>query len=138
LASRKSLLTAPGLPRPRTRDGRYPVPWVSPIDNLGAKDPRRHQRVAGGMVCQVCGLRLSRRAIAFINEPWEWRSDTLPEDVGAHAMDDGLMHETCARLALANCPGLKRCREDGKLVVVEIPSGSIEAYGPDVRWLDWF
>lgn len=132
-------LSPAGWPRPRTPDGRFPIPWVTPIGNLGAKDRKRMLRVAGGWVCQVCGLRFApdEKTYCVVNigpdEPVRVPvGDCLPDGLGVHAMDHGLLHDRCLRLALAWCPELKRLREVGELVVCEVPAGSVEAFGDDV------
>lgn len=94
------------------------------------------RRVAGGTVCQVCGLLLDARAIAFVvlvdHAPTSPPpGGSLPDDLGIHALDHGLMHRACARLALRWCPELKRRLAADELVAFDVPTGSIEAFGPD-------
>lgn len=133
-------LTRAGWPRPRTFDGKLPVPWVSPVEDLGSKDSKRQRRVAGGTICQVCGLKLNDRAYCAVNiDPDQPRypvGSRLPEDVGVHAMDHGLLHRRCLRLALAYCPELRRLEKVGELVLCEVPPGSVEAFGEDVLIVD--
>jgi hypothetical protein len=110
------------------------------VVDRGHKDRKRMRRVAGGWVCQVCGLRFvtDQPAYAVVIEN---RLDLLegvemgkplPVGVGVHAMDHGLLHQRCLRLALAHCPELRRRREAGELYICRVPPGSVEAFGPDV------
>lgn len=115
------------------------MPWVAPVNNLGVKDRKRMCRVAGGWVCQVCGLRLGEDDAAYCavnigpDEPVRVAvGERLPEGLGVHAMDHGLMHDRCLKLALAWCPELKRLKVAGELVVCEVPPGSVEVFGSDV------
>lgn len=151
MSGRRHRVTPPGWPRPRTGDGRLPVPWNAAAGpgcdpgELGQRDARRTRRTSGGWVCQVCGLRLPDDRPAYLCgyiddtigapaglEP----GDRLPEGWGIHAMDHGLMHRWCLRLALRVCPELRRRRADHTLFVGEVPPGSIEAFDQDVLVLD--
>lgn len=137
-------MVGPGLPRPRNRDG-IPVPWnAAHPDELGQRDTKRTKRTAGGWICQVCGLRLpaDESAVLFGTIDPTGKVDTpapgerIPEDVGVHAMDHGLLHRPCARIALAHCPALKAMRADGTLLAFRVPPGSIEVFGTDAIVLD--
>ena len=127
-------VTRSGFPRPRTAAGK-PIPWISPRHNLAIKDSKRQRRVAGGKVCQVCGLLLGSMAVAFAYGPWPAAGDRLPPDLTMHAMDHGLLHEHCARIALVHCPELRRLHREGNLSMARVPSGSIEATGAEVERL---
>ena len=115
-------LTPAGWPRPRV-DG-WPIPWVSPPDNLAIMDSARHQAGCTGAVCAVCGEGYPGPVDAYIlintsetGLPPEDRSGTE-----LTAMDNAVMHERCVRLALAWCPTLKALVEAGHLVVVRVPA----------------
>lgn len=129
-------LTPAGLPRPRNAAG-LPIPWISDSFDLGRRHDKRTRRVAGGWVCQVCGLRIEDDAAvlfieALVDGPAPAPGESLPEDFGVHAMDHGLLHRRpCAKLALAHCPALKRMAHHGTLMAFLVPPGSIEAFGAD-------
>lgn len=130
-----STLTESGWPRPRNAAG-FPVPWISPADDLAEKESGRQRKVAKGRTCQVCGQKLRSTCIAFVSvdDPVDMipPGTALADDDGIHAMDHGLLHERCARLALAWCPELNRLRAEHRLAACRVPPGSIEAFGTDV------
>lgn len=130
-------LTPAGLPRPRNA-ANLPIPWISDSFDLGRRHAKRTRRVAGGWVCQVCGLRIEdETAILFATSeagggPSPAPGESLPDDLGVHAMDHGLLHRRpCAALALAHCPALKKMAHQGTLLAFLVPPGSIEAFGSD-------
>lgn len=111
------LLTERGWPRPetRTRHGMLPVPWVSPTDKLGVKDPERDEEAKENRTCQICGLGHDGEVWLFVNE------EGVPaerEGLIALAMDDAILHPRCARLALGNCPALGRLFAQQRLTVL--------------------
>jgi hypothetical protein len=136
--TRRHGTTLPGLPRPRDAAGQ-PIPWNSDAENLGLRLMKRTRRTAGGWICQVCGLRFQpdERAVLFGTHDPTGEVSTpdpgqpIPGEAGIHAMDHGLLHRPCARIALAHCPALKAMRAAGDLVCFDVPPGSIEAWGAD-------
>ena len=131
-------LSAAGWPRPLV-DG-LPQPWIAPIGEFSQKDEHRQRRTAKGRICQVCGEKLTGRVFlcANVDDPNDHYpvGSRLPHGVGVHAMDHGLLHRHCLRLALRVCPELKRLQSARQLAVCEVPAGSIEAWGADVLILD--
>lgn len=86
-------------------------------------------------------MRIDGRAVMFghidVDSPaLPAVGESLPDDVGMHAMDHGLLHGPCARVALAHCPALRDMRSRGLLVALDVPAGSIEAFGEDAIVID--
>lgn len=121
--ARRPVLTDAGWPRPRNEDG-YPVPWISNPRDLGVMDRARHRQSIRDLLCQVCGEGHGPDDPMFIFVNDDAPSD--PRGMIAQALDDGILHERCARLAYARCPELGRLRAGGRLHVYEIRSGDIE------------
>lgn len=106
-----------GLPRPFNAVG-LPIPYVAAsASRLGRLDDRRFGEVVGEQLCQVCGESVGEFAygIVFRNEP---------------GFDDrifnGMLHDECLRLSLANCPTLKEWPDAMRLfrfAVGELPIG---------------
>lgn len=111
-------LTRSGWPRPIV-DG-WPIPWVSPAENLSAMDDARAAACASGAVCAVCGEGYAddESAFAFVS------GTAAPVDIAAinvQPMDNGVLHRRCAQLALSMCPKLKSMHEAGQLQIVAVP-----------------
>lgn len=109
-------LTRTGWPRPVV--GGLPIPWVSPSDDLATMNGARAIACSSGAVCAVCGegYEEDETAYAFVKEK------SLPDDLGVgaiRAMDNGILHQRCARLALAVCPKLKSLVREGMLQIVK-------------------
>lgn len=121
-------LTEKGWPRPIVSG--HPVPWAVDTDNFGKLDDERHQDTIFDRLCQVCGNGHRKHASVwlFVVDA-EHREET--HEVWAQAMDEGLLHERCARLAYDNCPELRRLHEAGTLVVLEAPLSRIESQVDD-------
>lgn len=89
-----------GLPRP-ILDG-LPAPYSGDDSRHGYPDDERMAECYDRDVCAVCGNRFtdSRRYVA---------QEAREAEIGATSLvDDGLlMHERCAKLALAHCPHMK-------------------------------
>lgn len=122
-------LTAAGWPRERYEG--WPVPWLSPRKELAKTDEARLQAAATGAVCAVCGLGYQRDEKAFVltKPPGDIDlelGDIITAKEGAEetgvivAMDNGVLHRRCARLALAWCPKLKELLAAGDLVCLEV------------------
>lgn len=122
------------------------MPWNSDRDNLGLRHMHRTRRTATGWLCQVCGLRFTptERAVLFGTMPTDPAyslsvpavGEAIPEGAGIHAMDHGLLHRECARIAAAWCPALKDLRSAGELLAFSVSPGSIEAFGDEAVRLD--
>lgn len=117
--------TPPGWPRPIR--GGYPVPWVSPASSLGETIPERREEVLDGLLCQVCGEGHDPDGTAYllVGDPASVE-DGDPTGRSVRLMDDALMHERCARLAVARCPELRRLR-GGHLAVFRGPVDAVVA-----------
>lgn len=122
-------LTSAGWPRPRV-DG-WPVPWVSPADNLANMDPARYDACASGAICAVCGgdYPPGARGIALVllDRAAGSPTPTVGSDLAGGdvlPMDNAVMHHRCVRLALAWCPELKRVLAAGELIAVDVPANS--------------
>lgn len=130
-------LTAAGWPRPR--HGGWPIPWISPREELAQTDLNRLQACGTGAVCAVCGegYQADEKAYAVtrppddvtlepgdIITPAEQAADGEPGLITA--IDNGVLHRRCARLALVWCPKLRELLEDGELVVLEVVAHDVE------------
>lgn len=119
---RSEKLSEAGWPRPIVNG--WPIPWVSPSDNLSEMDPEREAICASGKICAVCGEPNGAKSFILI------RADAVPEnlsDVHAHAMDNGVMHRKCLLLALARCPELQRLKSNGLLQIIKCETSKIRA-----------
>lgn len=117
-------LTRAGWPRPIV-DG-WPIPWISPSDDLASMNGPRLVAAASGSVCAVCGGDYFDDEIAYalikeIDVP-----ESL-EGVGVQAMDGAFMHERCLRLAAGRCPKLRSLREAGDLQLVRTKGNVADA-----------
>lgn len=110
--------TDPGWPRPRNDDA-LPIPWVSPREKLGVMHPGRRAACVYRRVCQVCGEE-APDPFVFIVASGRGRADD-PFIV----KDDAVMHEPCARLAIARCPLLSRRKAEGSLYAFKGPKSSL-------------
>lgn len=127
-------LSDSGWPRPST--GRYPIPWVSPVENLGEVNEGRRLSSIGGGVCQVCGEGYAYGDFAYgfttLTEDGERRefqevqievgqylTEVLPPATVILFLDGALMHHRCAKLTAAMCPHV-RDRKD--LICVRVPA----------------
>jgi hypothetical protein len=108
-------LTKSGWPRPVVEG--FPIPWVSPSEDLSTMHPGRAAACASGAICAVCGEGFGEgdQAIALV------KSDNVPalKTVLVQAMDNAFMHHRCARLALSVCPKLKSLHSSGLLQAVK-------------------
>ena len=116
-------LTAPGWPRPVI--GGWPVPWVSPPEDLSAMDAARKLALLDTRTCQVCGVCHNPGDVVYMCVDTPVGADGLsvdrPEDATAAVpMDEALMHERCMRLAVGSCPRLLRLQRESRLLVVSV------------------
>jgi hypothetical protein len=112
-------LTKAGWPRPIV-DG-WSIPWVSPSNQLAAMDGTRVASIYAENRCQVCGVPHPPGATVFLCVAMVTGMDKpapMPAGVVAFAMDHGILHERCARLAVGRCPRLREIRTEGRLVVL--------------------
>lgn len=124
-------LTPSGWPRPRV-DG-WPVPWVSPSEDLSRMNTGRYQACASGAVCAVCGegYEPDERAWALVSTDERGGDETppvgpLPPGSEVMPMDNATLHPRCLRLAYTTCPALLRLRERGELYLVEVPANAAD------------
>lgn len=119
-------LTDAGWPRP-VIDG-WPIPWVSPPEDLSFTDGDRLLAVIAGKLCQVCGLghQPGDRIIVYVSADNEGTGrDVDLADQTVFAMDNAILHDRCARLALARCPALREMKRNGALIVLSAPAESL-------------
>ncbi len=124
-------LTEAGWPRPWFAG--TPIPWVSPAYRLGETDGDRREWTKHERGCQVCGVKHEEDAqvVAFLSGPLvtpegsgtpsaKFEPERLNE-IQVWAMDDGILHERCARLAAKHCPKLSGMKEEGTLFAFAAP-----------------
>jgi hypothetical protein len=112
-------LTKRGWPRPIFNG--WPIPWVSPRENLSLIDGTRERIVQRFKICQVCGLGHEPGATVYIycsKAPGE-ALDLSDDTKAAFAIDNAVMHERCARLAVARCPRLRSLQASGELAIFQ-------------------
>ena len=112
-------LTATGWPRPIV--GGWPVPWVSPRDDLSTMDKGREAACASGAICAVCGMGYGEGETAFclVMKP---DHPIVLADVEVQPIDNAVMHQRCAQLAVAHCPRLKALAAGDLIEVVTVPA----------------
>lgn len=121
-AEKATAMTDAGWPRPIV--GGWPIPWVSPADNLSTMDSEREAICSAGKICAVCGEANGATAYILI------RAKNQPADlssVRAQAMDNGVLHRKCLMLALKHCPELLRLQKRGLLQIVKCKTAEIRA-----------
>lgn len=116
LVSDNLTYTDVGWPRPII--GGWPIPWVTPAENLKQTDPDRMTEVVDYALCQVCGLGHNPMSFVyfFVNLEVGPIPDDL-EDKVVQTMDNAVMHERCMKLATGRCPALLDLIKRGKLVM---------------------
>ena len=122
------LLTAKGWPRPIV-EGK-PVPWISPKYELSQMNRTRARHVVRDARCQVCGIPHETGADVFLcisTEGTEY-TEVPPDAVAVRAMDLAILHERCARLAVARCPVLARLRSISHLQVFKTRLEHVERH----------
>src|SRR5690349_14585779 len=114
------MLTKAGWPRPVV-DG-WPIPWVSPSDDLSSMNSARAAACASAAICAVCGEGFDHDEECYALV----QSDNAPalETVLVQAMDNAFMHRKCVRLALSVCPKLKELHSGGFLQAVKTTANS--------------
>ena len=121
-----SALTKEGWPRPII--GGWPIPWVSPPEDLSQTDGDRLLEVIANRLCQVCGLPHAKGERVFLCVSAENEGTNRKADLNSMTvfpMDNAVMHERCARLAVARCPALRDLAAKGALIVLSAPSESV-------------
>lgn len=130
MTSDASELTDAGWPRPR--HGGYPIPWVSPPNDLSEMNKGRYQACASGSLCPVCGLGylVGDTAYALVHKTAGQTAADFPvtSTSAVAPMDNAVMHEQCYRLAVASCPRLRAL-----LVADELLAVHVEANDGDVE-----
>lgn len=122
--------TKRGWPRPIV--GGWPIPWVSPVEELKRTHPDRMNEVVDRAICQVCGETHypDDYVYFFVNlengpEPDDWTDKVVEE------MDQGILHERCMKLATGRCPALRSLQAEGKLVMYRARWSSVMVYEVD-------
>lgn len=113
-------LTSAGWPRPIV-DG-WPVPWVSPSEELAVMDSGREAAAASGSICAVCGGDYLDDVKAYSVVRKSIGVDLSAVEV--QPMDNGIMHKRCLQLALAKCPRLRELSAEDSIEVVSVPGNS--------------
>lgn len=120
------LYTPAGLPRPMTEDGRYPIPWNANGEKLGEISASRRRTTTKGTHCQTCGRQFPEgaRGVLFIrDEARQFQTAEHGQKRGTLiAMDHGLLHLKCAKIALQFCPHLKMLRAQRTLAMFSVPA----------------
>lgn len=127
-------LTEAGWPRPIL--GGLPIPWVSPVENLGTTNGDRILATKADLLCQVCGDQLDSdgESVVFVhrgrksNRPYR---DTDLTETLCRAMDDAVMHPRCAQLAAGRCPRLRKLQREERFMAFIGPTAKIDEYDAD-------
>jgi hypothetical protein len=134
-AERIRRLTPAGWPRPRRADREgnvFPVAWITLAPDFAAMDPDRGVRAITDRLCQVCGEGHGEDGEVVIFLDAELRdAETFekvhpgydfpaePQDhldrLVLKAKDGAMLHDRCARLAVATCPHLRTAKDRGRL-----------------------
>jgi hypothetical protein len=125
----KDGLTSTGWPRPII--GGLPIPWVSSAHDLSTIDEQRLQQLRTKKLCQVCGEDHAVGSTVYMCGSAREKPD-LAEGCYVMAMDDGVLHERCARLAVKMCPRLRELNDQGLLRVVGVPLEDVALFEDDV------
>jgi hypothetical protein len=135
-AAKDGTLTTAGWPRPII-DG-FPIPWVSPVENLGKTDPDRILETKERSLCQVCGEPFSdsedELVVVFVDggpKSQKPLGSVDLEKVLCRAMDDAVMHLRCAKLAAGRCPCLRRLREEKRFMALVGSVSEVKEYDTD-------
>lgn len=125
---------------PRTIHNGWPVPWVSPRDNLARMHGPRLFAVRKYRLCQVCGEKHAPDAPVYLvvnAEDNNLQSSQIQHTTLALTMDDSALHERCLRLAQARCPRLRALRESGHLRILKTTIKHVfeYAYDPNTKQL---
>jgi hypothetical protein len=122
-------LTAAGWPRPII-DG-WPVPWVSPAENLGTTSGERILATKEDALCQVCGIPFEDddEVVVFVTAEARSRHEEVDlQEVLCRATDDAVMHPRCAKLAAGRCPKLRRVQAEGRFIAFIGPISAVQEY----------
>jgi hypothetical protein len=87
------------------------------------------QAVIDGLICQVCGIGHAAADRVFMcvsTENEETSRDAVLSQLVVMPMDNGIMHEKCALLAVARCPVLREIRSKNALIVLSAPVQMVE------------
>jgi hypothetical protein len=115
-----STLTEGGWPRPIING--WPIPWVTPSEDLRQTDPDRMAEVVERGLCEVCGEPAAKDELVYLLV--NLANGPIPDDLSTkvvQAMDNAVMHERCMRLAVGRCPCLRKLRTEGDLVLYRVP-----------------
>ncbi len=87
------------------------------------------QAVIDDLLCQVCGQphSIGTRIFLCVSAENEGTNRSTPlNDKMVLAMDNGVLHERCARLAIARCPVFGEIRSKGALIVLSAGVDDVE------------
>lgn len=115
MADEVETLTRAGWPRPLVAG--WPIPWVSPVENLAKTNIGRERAGASAAVCAVCGQDYPQHGTAVVFVNGENGVPDSAEEYAITSIDNAFLHPRCARLALAWCPMLKRMVDAGTLLL---------------------
>lgn len=121
--------TERGWPRPFIKG--WPIPWVSPAEELKRTHPDRMTEIVDYALCQVCGMKPSPEESVFLLVNGELTDNPEGMDMSTkmvQAMDNAAMHFRCMKLAVGRCPELKRMLAEGKLYLFAAKYSDIKIY----------
>lgn len=147
MAERDQQRTPKGWPRPRraNREGVvFPVAWITLAPDFASMDADRGKEALLLKLCQVCGedhdpdgdvvifldgeLRdaetLAKVEPGYDFPPPPYDATTL-DGLVLKAKDGGMLHERCAKLALATCPHLRQAKDNGRLFAFAGPIAEV-------------
>jgi hypothetical protein len=122
-------LTEAGWPRPII--GGWPIPWVSPVENLGTTSGERILETKEKALCQVCGVPFEddMQAVVFVTaESRKSHRQVDLAEVLCRAADDAVMHPRCAKLAAGRCPRLRQIQDEGRFIAYIGPISDVQEY----------
>jgi hypothetical protein len=122
-------LTDAGYPRPIIEG--YPIPWVSPAENLGTTNGDRILATKEQGLCQVCGLAFASEEEVVVFVTAETKESHASVDLSTalcRATDDAVMHPRCAKLAAGRCPKLQEVQEEGRFSAYQGPVEAVQEY----------
>lgn len=122
--------TERGWPRPIVNG--WPIPWVTPTEELRQTSPERMAEVVDRGLCEVCGIAASPADYVYFLVNLE--NGPIPENMAekvVQTMDNAVMHHRCLRLALGRCPALRSLKAKGMLVIYRALWGDVGVYSAD-------
>ena len=95
-----------GMPRPLApnKGALRPVPWTN-ADEWGILDQYRAQKCEKGSLCLVCGKPVDT---GFVFTAAKHMPVLTCQDDLEHAVDNGPLHERCAKMTVAHCAHIRQ------------------------------